>query len=151
MKIWYLFWTHLFGFRFYGVDMFELHKGLKDNLVFVGELGLSSLLLMPDSSVPWVVLVPQRNGIREWHELLMEDQKTLLLEMNKVSLVFSELFKPDKLNIGALGNIVEQFHLHIICRYKNDKAWPAPMWGQPADKDQDVIDKRVETLRLKLF
>ena len=131
--------------------MFQLHKRLEEDLVYIGDLGLSKLLLMPDSSVPWVVLVPQKAGMREWHELSMEDQRLLLLEINKVSLTCYQLFEPDKLNIGALGNIVEQFHLHIICRYKNDKAWPGPMWGQSPDKDIEVIDARVKALRESLF
>ena len=42
----------------------------------------------------------------------------------------AELFKPDKLNIAALGNQVPQLHVHHIVRYTHDPAWPAPVWGK---------------------
>ena len=34
----------------------------------------------------------------------------------------------DKLNIGALGNIVRQLHVHVVAR-EGDAAWPGPVWG----------------------
>jgi hypothetical protein len=35
----------------------------------------------------------------------------------------------DKLNIGALGNIVRQLHVHLVGRHEGDAAWPGPVWG----------------------
>jgi diadenosine tetraphosphate (Ap4A) HIT family hydrolase len=35
-----------------------------------------------------------------------------------------------KMNIGALGNMVPQLHVHVIARFENDAAWPAPVWGK---------------------
>ena len=35
----------------------------------------------------------------------------------------------DKLNIGALGNIVRQLHVHLVGRHPDDPAWPGPVWG----------------------
>jgi diadenosine tetraphosphate (Ap4A) HIT family hydrolase len=43
--------------------------------------------------------------------------------------IFKKEFNPDKINIGALGNVVSQFHFHVIARYKNDRAWPNSIWG----------------------
>ena len=34
-----------------------------------------------------------------------------------------------KLNIGALGNLVPQLHLHVVGRHPGDPAWPGPVWG----------------------
>ncbi len=34
-----------------------------------------------------------------------------------------------KLNIGALGNLVPQLHLHVLARHPGDPAWPGPVWG----------------------
>ena len=34
-----------------------------------------------------------------------------------------------KLNIGALGNLVPQLHLHVVARHSGDPAWPGPVWG----------------------
>ncbi len=131
--------------------MFLLHKELKENLLNLGDFKLSKVLLMPDSDIPWVILVPRIPQIEEWHQLTMEDQKQLLEEMNLVSLTLTSLFKPDKINIGALGNKVPQFHLHIICRYKNDKSWPGPIWGASLSHNQEIIDQRIQILRSHLF
>ena len=34
------------------------------------------------------------------------------------------------MNVAALGNVVEQLHVHHVVRYKNDVSWPKPIWGQ---------------------
>ena len=36
----------------------------------------------------------------------------------------------DKINVAALGNVVPQLHIHHIARFRNDDAWPAPVWGK---------------------
>ena len=46
-------------------------------------------------------------------------------------------FAADKINIGAIGNVVAQLHVHLVARHQGDAAWPAPVWGQsypPADE-----------------
>ena len=52
--------------------------------------------------------------------------------------------KYDKVNIGMLGNIVSQLHLHIVLRKKNDAAWPGPVWGWEltTNLDQEIKQKR---------
>ncbi len=39
------------------------------------------------------------------------------------------LAKPDKIIVGALGNMVAQLHVHVIGRFRSDPAWPGPVWG----------------------
>jgi diadenosine tetraphosphate (Ap4A) HIT family hydrolase len=90
---------------------------------------LSHVLLLNDARFPWIVLVPVRAGLREIHDLCTKDQLVLMGEITRVSSVLSDLYKPDKINIGALGNIVSQLHIHIIARFKDDPAWPGPVWG----------------------
>ena len=34
-----------------------------------------------------------------------------------------------KVNIGTLGNLVPQLHIHILGRHPGDPAWPGPVWG----------------------
>ena len=38
----------------------------------------------------------------------------------------------DKINVGALGNIVRQLHVHVVARRIGDAAWPGPVWGAGA-------------------
>lgn len=84
---------------------------------------------MQDRSVPWIILVPQREKIREIFELTSTDQQQLLNEIVFVSRVMHEHCRPEKINVGALGNVVPQLHVHIVGRSKHDRAWPKPIWG----------------------
>lgn len=110
--------------------MFELHPQLAKNTVTLGRFGLCRLLLMNDSNYPWFILVPERENIREIHELNDGDRHQLWDESALLSRALISVFHPDKLNIAALGNQVPQLHVHHIVRYKNDPAWPAPVWGK---------------------
>jgi diadenosine tetraphosphate (Ap4A) HIT family hydrolase len=58
----------------------------------------------------------------------------------------------DKLNVGALGNIVRQLHVHVVARRKGDAAWPGPVWGHgpahhylPEARDKLLHDLRRES------
>jgi len=109
--------------------MFTLHNKLKDDTIEIVSLALSRVLLMNDSSFPWLVLVPARKGMREIHELGIRDRSVLIEEVAAASEIIRDLFSPDKINIGALGNLVPQLHIHIIGRFRTDRAWPGPVWG----------------------
>jgi len=109
--------------------MFTLHNKLKDDTIEIVSLALSRVLLMNDSSFPWLVLVPARKGMREIHELGIRDRSVLIEEVAVASEIIRDLFSPDKINIGALGNLVPQLHIHIIGRFRTDRAWPGPVWG----------------------
>ena len=95
----------------------------------MGELPLSRLLLLNDSRYPWFVLVPRREAITEIYQLDEAEQQQLLRESSQLGQFLMESFNGDKLNIGALGNLVPQLHVHHIVRYKDDEAWPGPVWG----------------------
>lgn len=84
---------------------------------------------MNESRYPWFVLVPQRAHIRELCELTMPDQHQLVDESSQLARAMLAAYAPDKLNIAAIGNIVPQLHVHHIARYRNDAAWPKPVWG----------------------
>lgn len=101
---------------------------LTNDSVFIQELDLCAIFLKNDASYPWVVLIPKREGIREIYELSTEDQLLLIQEVSFVSRVMQVYFKPDKLNVASLGNIVSQLHIHIVARYKGDKTWPHAIW-----------------------
>ena len=108
---------------------FELHPQLLRDTLPVGRMRLSRLLLMNDANYPWFILVPERPGISEWFELPEVDQQLLLQESMALSRALKQLFQPDKINVAALGNVVPQLHLHHVARYRQDPAWPAPVWG----------------------
>lgn len=110
--------------------MFTIHQRLKDDTVEVAALALCSVLLMKDRTLPWLILVPRREGVSEIHELIPEDRAVLIEEITLASKVVDRLYGPEKINIGALGNLVPQLHIHVIGRSRSDRAWPGPVWGK---------------------
>ena len=117
---------------------FKLDERLEADCEFVANLGVCSLLLMNNASVPWFILVPSVVQATELTELPMEQQQQVLHEMNQVAAMITSLYNPVKLNIGALGNVVSQLHIHIIGRFTNDPAWPSPVWGHHFPKKSAV-------------
>jgi diadenosine tetraphosphate (Ap4A) HIT family hydrolase len=137
---------------------FELHPQLKKDTTLLGEFPLSLALLHRDDSVPWVILVPKKAALTELHHLPMQEQQQFLIESEVVNLTLETLFTPDKLNFGALGNMVPQLHVHHIVRYKNDLAWPGPLWGNAkgeyrSDDEQLSLAERIQAqlLNSELF
>ncbi len=111
------------------MTQYQLHPHLACDTIGVTDLDLCQLLLMNDQTYPWLIMVPKRAGMRELHDLLPGDQQTLMTEVTKVSRAMQRLFKADKMNVAALGNMVPQLHVHVIARYESDPAWPGPIWG----------------------
>jgi len=109
---------------------FELHPRLRQDYLTLGCFPLCQLLLMNESRYPWCILVPERAGIREIFELSTEDRIRLVEESSQLAQVLATVFAADKMNIAAIGNLVPQLHLHHVVRYRDDPAWPAPVWGR---------------------
>ena len=105
---------------------FELHPRLAADTSFIADWPLCRVLLMEDARYFWLVLVPRRDGVTEITDLSAEDRALLMEETARAGAII----KGDaKLNIGALGNLVPQLHLHVVARHSGDPAWPGPVWG----------------------
>ncbi len=110
--------------------MFELHPRLAADTVLLADLPLSRALVMGDARYPWVILVPRRADLREIHDLARAERGRLMEEIAALSEALERECRPDKINVGALGNLVPQLHIHVIARFVGDPAWPGPVWGQ---------------------
>ena len=108
---------------------FTLHPRLAADTIEIGDLPICKVLLMNDQQFPWFILVPRRASITELYQLESND----LLKTQEESLLISQLimqyFNGEKLNTGAIGNLVPQLHLHHIVRFHSDPIWPKPVWG----------------------
>lgn len=110
--------------------MFHLHPRLAADTFHLGDFPLCRVLLMNDAQYPWLVLVPRRADLREVHELSEADQQQLLRESSWVSRQLDEALQAEKMNVANLGNVVSQLHWHVVARFVDDPAWPAPIWGR---------------------
>lgn len=127
---------------------FKLHPQLEKDCIVLGKFDLCQLLLMNDSQFPWFILVPQRENVEEIYQLTATEQITLIQESSYLAEKLATIFDADKLNIAAIGNIVSQLHLHHVVRYRNDKAWAAPIWGKFAAVPYST--QQLEDLKAKL-
>ena len=108
---------------------FVLHPDLQRDGIVIGSFDLCLVLLINDSAYPWFVLVPQRADIKDAIDLTESDYELLSRESRAFGMAIKSIFAGDKLNVAALGNMTPQLHVHHIVRFKDDAAWPAPIWG----------------------
>lgn len=131
---------------------FVLDPRLQADTLPIGDLPLSRALLMNDRRYPWVILVPRVASVSEVLDLAPGDRERLWQESLLVSEVLRERFEGDKLNLGALGNLVPQLHLHHLLRRRDDPAWPGPAWGHspPEPYPEDLAGETLAILRQAL-
>jgi diadenosine tetraphosphate (Ap4A) HIT family hydrolase len=114
---------------------FELDPRLAYDTAFVSDWQLCRVLLMDDARFPWLVLVPRRAGRVELDDLDETDNARLMHEIRRAMEALRGVTGCDKINVGALGNIVRQLHVHVVARRETDPAWPGPVWGHgPAQR-----------------
>ena len=140
-----------------GVVMtFVQHARLAADTVHIADWSLSRVLLMNDKRYPWIVLVPRRAEIIELFDLDEADRATLISEIAHIGEKLKAWAKArggcDKINVGVIGNIVPQLHVHIVARTKTDAVWPAPAWGkgEPVPYDAVELEQIVASLRAAL-
>ncbi|KAF1006434.1 MAG: hypothetical protein GAK28_02452 [Luteibacter sp.] len=128
---------------------FDLDPRLAGDTVVVGDLPLCRVLLMRDARFAWLVLVPRQAGLVEVADLSESDRAMLWREVDAAGAALRAVARCDKLNIGALGNIVRQLHVHVVARVEGDAAWPGPVWGSGnAEPYSDrILDERRDALR----
>ncbi|MBX4898566.1 HIT domain-containing protein [Rhizobium bangladeshense] len=111
------------------MNAFELDPRLENDSVSIMITGLCDLRLSKDARWPWLILVPCRADITEIFELTPLDQVLLAFETELVANALKKITGATKINVGALGNVVRQLHVHVIARFEGDANWPGPVWG----------------------
>lgn len=112
---------------------FVLHPRLMADTAVIADWSLSRILLMNDKRFPWIVLVPRRPDLHEFFDLDEAARGVLMGEIARVGERLKAWAKPrghgEKINVGIIGNLVPQLHIHVVARAKGDAAWPGPVWG----------------------
>lgn len=114
--------------------MFQLDPAFRTTSEPLGELALCHARLQADARYPWIVLIPRAAEARELEDLPAADRARLMDEIMAagaaVRAVGQALNRPAaKLNVGQLGNVTSQLHVHVVGRRRDDAAWPGPVWG----------------------
>ena len=120
---------------------FALHPRLAADTAFVADWPLSRVLLMNDARYRWLILVPRIVDATEIIDLSPAQRAALMDEIAQASQTLKDLTACAKLNIGALGNMVPQLHVHILARNPGDPAWPGPVWGHSPAQPYDAATR----------
>ena len=128
---------------------FELAPRLAADTLPVGDLPLCRVLLMNDARYPWLILVPRVAGIEELDQLDGAQRSQLMDDVAMASRALRAGGGVDKINVGALGNIVRQLHVHVVARMAGDDAWPGPVWGHGAARAYDEVRAADDLSRLR--
>ncbi len=128
---------------------FHLDPRLAADTFIVGEWPLCRVVLMNDSRFPWLILVPRREDLSEIHDLAPPERAILIEEAAMAGERLKTFVGAKKINIGALGNMVPQLHVHVVARFAGDAAWPGPVWGagKAAPYEPDLAARLVADLR----
>ncbi|WP_374573864.1 HIT domain-containing protein [Phenylobacterium sp.] len=115
--------------------MFALDPAFAATSQFLADLPLCQARLQLDARYPWIVLIPRVAVARELEDLSEADRARLMDEIlaagRAARAAGTALGRPvEKLNVGALGNVTPQLHVHVVGRRADDPAWPGPVWGQ---------------------
>ena len=123
----------------------------------LGDLSLCQARLQLDARYPWIVLIPRRPHLREIEQLSSVHRLALMDEIVMAGAAVRAIgaaigLRVDKLNVGALGNVTPQLHVHVIGRRVGDPAWPGPVWGHsPAEPfTADTLAIAIDAARERL-
>lgn len=130
------------------MNKFTLDKRLQTSCFELIDWPLSKILLKNNTLYPWLILVPRQHDLTEITQLSQKNSYQLMDEIHRLSTIMEDIFEPDKINIGALGNQVPQFHMHVIARFKTDPLWPQSVWQASLD-EQPYMAPDALILRLK--
>lgn len=124
--------------------MFTLHPALQQK-DYVCDLELCTVLFEDNQNYPWIFLVPRRENVKSMRDLSHTDHIQLMNEIEWAEKKMADLFHPEQTNVAMIGNMTPQLHVHVICRFKDDPAWPGTVWGEkavayaPAAKEEMIL------------
>jgi len=128
--------------------VFKLDNRIENDSFFMQEIKNFQIRLMNVQEFFWIVLIPIKPNLIELSDLEVDERNELLNFAIDLGNYIKSDQNFDKVNIGMLGNVVAQLHLHIVLRNKDDPAWPGPVWGW---KSTSNLDEETKQIRSKLI
>ena len=131
------------------MENFTIDQRLISDSSLVTTLNLCQVRLHHNAAFPWILLIPMQNNVSEIIDLSSTNQQLLLQEICVISKIMQKIYKPKKLNIANIGNMVPQLHVHVIARYESDDAWPNPVWNSGISKSYEPqgLIKQIENIK----
>ena len=97
--------------------------------------------------------MPRVPGVEEIHDLSESDQQQLMQEIAVCSRAIKLYYDVDKINVGAIGCVCRQLHVHVLGRKEGDIVWPKPVWGatDPVKYEAGAADEAVRKMKASIL
>ncbi|WP_313453879.1 HIT family protein [Brevundimonas sp.] len=112
------------------MSQFRPDPAFEAGSVAAAEWPLCHVRLQDDARFPWLILIPRVEGAVELADLSAEQRAALMEETVRAGDLVRRLGPVEKLNVGAIGNVTSQLHVHVVGRRRDDGLWPDPVWGR---------------------
>lgn len=119
----------------------KLHPQLLADSIPVTELPICAVRLLDDARFPWILLIPRIAGLTQWLDIPQDIAHQVLDEVNEAQQILQQIFTPIRINVAAIGNRVDQLHIHCVARFSNDAAWPDVVWGHGTRQPYNPLDR----------
>lgn len=129
------------------MENFKLNDQLAKDCHELGFIDNSRILLMNNSLVPWLVIVPEVQET-ELYKLNELQQKKIVQQINILSEFIQTQYKTDKINVASIGNMVRQMHIHVVGRFETDYCWPGVVWG--AKENEPYTLENIDEIKNRL-
>ena len=134
---------------------FKADPAFEAGSVVVCDWPLCQVRLQDDARFPWLILIPRRDGLHESEDQTPAERSQLIEEVVRAGTAVRDLGRAagrpvQKLNVGALGNVTAQLHVHVIGRRHDDGLWPDPVWGRGAAVAYGANGLQVAASRIRL-
>ncbi|MDO4696717.1 MAG: HIT domain-containing protein [Neisseria sp.] len=84
-----------------------------------------------EDGAPAFCRVIWREHIAEMTDLHHAERQILMETVFRLEAAMRKVFRPAKINLASLGNVVPHLHWHVIARFTEDSRFPAPIWAPP--------------------
>lgn len=93
--------------------------------------GQCRVVLVDDRDYPGFCRVIWNRHVAEMTDLTAEERAHCMRIVFAVETAVRQCLMPDKINLASLGNMTPHLHWHVIPRYRTDRHFPNPIWGEP--------------------
>ncbi|MCB1582517.1 MAG: HIT domain-containing protein [Xanthomonadales bacterium] len=105
--------------------------------------------LNKNASIPWFLIIPETNQI-EYCDLPIKQQNEISLLGKNIGQYLKTTMGAEKINFAAIGNVVQQLHVHVIGRNRQDPQWPGVVWGASLPS-KEYTSQQINVLKSDLY
>ncbi len=108
------------------------------------------IIRVEDPDYPAFLRVIWQEHVAEMSDLSPTARQLLMDAVYAAEGAVRDIAQPDKINLASLGNMVPHLHWHVIGRYRHDKHFPNPVWGEPQRPSSHLPTFADDAFRLAL-